>query len=373
MFYRRLPAGFRCALPLPVSRRPLPRARALTLRPVRTGRTRRGAASRPKARAAEVTLFTRQLASLLRAGLPLAPSLDLLAQSPGPRGRAGMPRIVGALARDITAGLRFSAALERHPAQFGALYCQLVAVGEASGSLAGHARARCRGSASAPPPSAPGYAPRSPIRPRSCCSRSPLRPRCSSGSYQRSSSSSTASARNCPGPTQFVIALSAAAARWSVPAPICAVMSGFIATYVLRRSEAARLSFARFSLRLPIAGSLLAILCAARWSRALGTFAVGRHAVIGRVRFVDARHRQRVLRPRYCRHRRAPASRKNRARSIRCCSTWRRSATVACQPVRAAAGDHGAGCACRRPRDRDVSSHHSTRQRGVASQPNPTI
>src|ERR1700677_2542860 len=45
----------------------------------------RGPAPRPQARAAEVTRFTRQLASLLRAGLPLAPSLDLFAQAPAPR------------------------------------------------------------------------------------------------------------------------------------------------------------------------------------------------------------------------------------------------------------------------------------------------
>src|SRR3954451_12249254 len=90
----------------------------------------RGPAPRPTARAADVTLFTRQLASLLRAGLPLAPALDLLAQAQTSN-RQGMPRIVGALARDITAGLRFSAALQRHPAQFNALYCQLVEVGEA--------------------------------------------------------------------------------------------------------------------------------------------------------------------------------------------------------------------------------------------------
>jgi type IV pilus assembly protein PilC len=97
--------------------------------------TARGPAPRPTARAAEVTLFTRQLASLLRAGLPLAPALDLLAQAQA-SSRQGMPRIVGALARDITAGLRFSAALRRHPAQFNALYCQLVEVGEAAGALA---------------------------------------------------------------------------------------------------------------------------------------------------------------------------------------------------------------------------------------------
>ena len=96
--------------------------------------TARGSAPRPTARVADVTLFTRQLASLLRAGLPLAPALDLLAQAQSSK-RQGMPRIVGALARDITAGLRFSAALQRHPAQFNALYCQLVEVGEAAGAL----------------------------------------------------------------------------------------------------------------------------------------------------------------------------------------------------------------------------------------------
>ena len=97
--------------------------------------TAQGPAPRAKARAADVTLFTRQLASLLRAGLPLAPALDLLAQAQTSR-RQGMPRIIGALARDITGGLRFSAALQRHPAQFNALYCQLVEVGEAAGALA---------------------------------------------------------------------------------------------------------------------------------------------------------------------------------------------------------------------------------------------
>ncbi|MEX4003111.1 type II secretion system F family protein, partial [Paraburkholderia sp. EG285A] len=94
---------------------------------------RRSSAGAPKARHADVTRFTRQLASLLRAGLPLANALDLLALSPGPN---GMPRIAAALARDIAGGLRFADSLAQHPARFNALYCQLVAVGEASGALA---------------------------------------------------------------------------------------------------------------------------------------------------------------------------------------------------------------------------------------------
>ncbi|MGF6756515.1 type II secretion system F family protein [Paraburkholderia sp. GAS42] len=230
----------------------------------------RGPASRPKARAAEVTLFTRQLASLLRAGLPLAPALDLLAQSPARRGREGMPRIIGTLARDITAGLRFSAALEQHPVQFNALYCQLVAVGEATGALA-TVLARVADD-----------------RERAAAQRAKVRAALTYPvailllalaitaallvwvvpTFQQIFDGFGA---KLPVPTQIVIALSSAAARWSVPAFACVVVAGVAIGRVLRRSDKARVAFARFSLGLPIAGGLLTTLCSARWSRALGT------------------------------------------------------------------------------------------------------
>jgi type IV pilus assembly protein PilC len=91
-----------------------------------------GAAPAARARTADVTLFTRQLAGLLRAGLPLAPSLDLIAQTPA---RGDLPRIITAISRDITQGVAFSDALARHPLCFNALYCQLVSVGEMAGAL----------------------------------------------------------------------------------------------------------------------------------------------------------------------------------------------------------------------------------------------
>jgi type IV pilus assembly protein PilC len=65
--------------------------------------------------------------------------------------------------------------------------------------------------------------------------------------------------------------MSAAAGRWSVPLASIACAFVFAMRRLLRRSEPARLQFARAMLRLPIAGSLLTTLCAARWSRALGT------------------------------------------------------------------------------------------------------
>jgi len=231
--------------------------------------TARGWAPRPQARAAEVTRFTRQLASLLRAGLPLAPSLDLLAQAPAARQR-GMSRIVGALARDITSGLSFSAALARHPGQFNALYCQLVAVGEASGAL-------------------PAVLARvADDRERAATQRAKVK---AALTYPVAilllAIAITAAlliwvvptfkqifdgfGARLPAPTQVVMALSAAAARWSLPALALTVGAGFVFAYLVRRSDAARLALARFSLNLPIAGALLSTLCAARWSRALGT------------------------------------------------------------------------------------------------------
>ncbi|MBW0450029.1 type II secretion system F family protein [bacterium M00.F.Ca.ET.228.01.1.1] len=228
-----------------------------------------GPAPRAKASAAEVTLFTRQLASLLRAGLPLAPALDLLAQPQNAR-RAGMPRIVGTLARDITAGLRFSAALQRHPAQFNALYCQLVEVGEAAGAL-------------------PAVLARiADDRERAAAQRAKVR---AALTYPLAilllALAITAAllvwvvptfkqifdgfGARLPAPTLFVLALSAGVARWSVPAVALVVAAGSAATFLLRRSEPARIRFARLSLKMPVAGTLLATLCAARWSRALGT------------------------------------------------------------------------------------------------------
>ena len=228
-----------------------------------------GPAPRPKTNAADVTLFTRQLASLLRAGLPLAPALELLAHEQSSR-RPGMPRIVDALARDITAGLRFSAALQRYPAQFNALYCQLVEVGEAAGALSA-VLARIADD-----------------RERAAAQRAKVR---AALTYPVAilllALAITAAllvwvvptfkqifdgfGARLPAPTQFVLALSSGAAQWSIPAVAGIFLACFAVTFLLRRSEAARIRFARLSLTMPIAGPLLATLCAARWSRALGT------------------------------------------------------------------------------------------------------
>lgn len=83
-------------------------------------------------RGREVTVFTRQLASLLRAGVPILKALDTIRdQTEGRRMRvllAGLERIV----RD---GNMLSAALQRFPALFPALYVSMVRSGESAGAL----------------------------------------------------------------------------------------------------------------------------------------------------------------------------------------------------------------------------------------------
>ena len=82
--------------------------------------------------AAQLTQLSRHLATLFQAGIPLLHGLDIIADgSRHPR----MINLLAALKRDIAAGTSLAEALRKHPRYFDALYCNLVAVGEASGRL----------------------------------------------------------------------------------------------------------------------------------------------------------------------------------------------------------------------------------------------
>jgi len=83
-----------------------------------------------------LALFTRQLSTMLDAGLPLLMSLRTLHEQyrKGLRYRT-MHRLAGDLARKIEAGMSLSEALAYHPGSFNRLYIGLVRAGEASGAL----------------------------------------------------------------------------------------------------------------------------------------------------------------------------------------------------------------------------------------------
>nr|WP_314484720.1 type II secretion system F family protein [uncultured Pseudomonas sp.] len=76
--------------------------------------------------------FSRQLATLLRAGVPLLQAFEVMSRSGCPEGQA---TVLLALKKDLGAGLGLADALQRHRQWFDGLYCNLVRVGEQSGTL----------------------------------------------------------------------------------------------------------------------------------------------------------------------------------------------------------------------------------------------
>jgi len=76
--------------------------------------------------------FTRQLAAMTKAGLPLLQSLDLLARG---LTTPALVQILQQVRHDVATGQALSSAMARHPEIFPSLYCRLLAVGEAAGTM----------------------------------------------------------------------------------------------------------------------------------------------------------------------------------------------------------------------------------------------
>jgi type IV pilus assembly protein PilC len=79
-----------------------------------------------------LTAFTRQLATLIDAGLPLLRGLDVLRKG---EKHPTLKRVLGQLAEAVEGGSTFSEALAQHPKVFNKLYVNMVRAGEAGGVL----------------------------------------------------------------------------------------------------------------------------------------------------------------------------------------------------------------------------------------------
>ena len=80
----------------------------------------------------DIAIFTRQLATMMKAGVPLLQSFDIVARgSPNPR----MTKLLNDIRGDVETGTSLSSAFRKHPLHFDALYCNLVEAGEAGGIL----------------------------------------------------------------------------------------------------------------------------------------------------------------------------------------------------------------------------------------------
>ena len=80
----------------------------------------------------DIAVFTRQLSTMMRAGVPLIQSFDIVARGST---NARMTRLLVDIRSDVETGTSLSAAFRKHPLYFDALYCNLVEAGEAGGIL----------------------------------------------------------------------------------------------------------------------------------------------------------------------------------------------------------------------------------------------
>ncbi len=80
----------------------------------------------------DITIFTRQLATMIKAGVPLVQGLEIVAEG---LDNKNMREIVNGIKSKIESGSTFAAALRQYPMQFDHLFCSLIESGEQSGAL----------------------------------------------------------------------------------------------------------------------------------------------------------------------------------------------------------------------------------------------
>ncbi len=104
------------------------RRQGILVQKVKKRRTKGGGSVKPK----DIAIFTRQLATMMRAGVPLLQSFDIVGRgSTNPR----VTKLLNDIRTDVETGTSLSAAFRKHPLYFDALYCNLVEAGEAAGIL----------------------------------------------------------------------------------------------------------------------------------------------------------------------------------------------------------------------------------------------
>ena len=104
------------------------RRQGILLTKLKKRRTSGGSSVKQK----DIALFTRQLATMMKAGVPLLQSFDIVGRgATNPR----LTKLLNDIRSDVETGTSLSAAFRKHPMHFDALYCNLVEAGEAAGIL----------------------------------------------------------------------------------------------------------------------------------------------------------------------------------------------------------------------------------------------
>ena len=95
---------------------------------IKKRRMRSGKSIKPK----DIAIFTRQLATMMKAGVPLLQAFDIVGRG---NANASVTKLLNDIRQDVETGTSLSAAFRKFPLHFDSLYCNLVEAGEAAGIL----------------------------------------------------------------------------------------------------------------------------------------------------------------------------------------------------------------------------------------------
>ncbi len=220
----------------------------------------------------DITFFTRQLATMLKSGVPLLQSFEIVARG---HGNARFSRLMMDIKAKVETGSSLSQAFRQYPEHFDNLYCNLINAGETAGMLDA-------------------------ILERLATYKEKIlaiKAKIKSAMFYPMSVIVVAIVvvwvimlwvipafknvfksfgADLPGPTLFVIALSdfVVSYWWLAFLAIAGLIT--VITVGIKRSAALRYAVDRLSLRLPIVGAILEKATIARWTRTLSTmFAAG--------------------------------------------------------------------------------------------------
>lgn len=235
---------------------------------IKKRRMRTGKKIKPK----DIALFTRQLATMMKAGVPLLQAFDIVGRG---NTNPSVGKLLNDIRMDVETGTALSSAFRKYPMYFDSLYCNLVEAGEAAGILDALLDRLAT------------------YMEKTEAIKSKIK---SALMYPVSviivafvvvtiimifvipafKEVFTSFGADLPAPTLFVIGLSDAFVRWWWL--IFGVLGGGIYFFMQawRRSEKMQMFMDRLLLRLPIFGPLVDKSCVARWTRTLSTmFAAG--------------------------------------------------------------------------------------------------
>ncbi len=89
-----------------------------------------------KVSSTDLVIFTRQLATMVDAGLPLVGALTALFEQADPKKQAGLRRVIGEVSASVQDGSTFNESIAKHPHIFNRLFISMVKAGESGGMLA---------------------------------------------------------------------------------------------------------------------------------------------------------------------------------------------------------------------------------------------